>query len=135
MLAPKVHVLEANSPAYATAAEGTVVVGKAPFAGTVTAVTVVPVAAITGQDTNTRKYSLINKGAAGSGTAPVAGLQFNSGVNGVAFDEKALTLSVTAADLEVVAGDVIALFSDAILTGLADPGCRVFVTISRDRGD
>lgn len=134
MMLPVVKKIFANSPALATAVEGTTIIGKAPFDGTVTGVTFIPNAAITGQDTNTRKPTVINKGQAGLGTAVIASLQFNAGVNGVAFDEKAITPTATAADKEVSEGDVIAMFSDVILTGLADPGGYWEVTMSRDRG-
>lgn len=100
-------------------------------AGTVSSVTVIPDATITGANTNTRKYELVNKGQAGAGTTVVATLQFNSGVNATNFDSKALTLSSTPADLVVVDGDVLALVSTAVGTGLADPGGLVKVTVAR----
>lgn len=99
-------------------------------AGTVTAVTYSTVTAITGANTNTRSVSLVNKGQAGAGTTVIATLQFNSGVNTTASDEKAITLSVTAADLVVAAGDVLQWQSTAVLTGIADPGGLVSVTIA-----
>lgn len=111
----------------------------APFAGTVTEVTYAPDTAITGANTNSRTVSLINKGAAGSGTASVAALAFTSGVNATAFDEKALTLDTTDATSDgvyenrvVAAGDVLAFKSAAVGTGLNDPGGTVKVVISRD---
>jgi hypothetical protein len=52
------------------------------------------------------------------------------GVNAVAFDEKAITLSATASDLVVAAGDVLVWVSTAVGgTGLADPGGQVQVEI------
>lgn len=99
-------------------------------AGTVTAVTYSTVTAITGANTNTRSVSLVNKGQAGAGTTIIATLQFNSGVNTVASDEKTITLSSTAADLVVAAGDVLQWQSTAVLTGIADPGGLVSVTIA-----
>lgn len=98
--------------------------------GTVSAVTYATVTAITGANTNTRSVSLVNKGQAGAGTAVVATLQFNSGVNTVASDEKTITLSSTPADLLVVAGDILQWQSTAISTGIADPGGLVCVTIA-----
>ena len=52
-------------------------------------------------------------------------------MNAVAFDEKAITLSVTAADLVVAAGDVLAWVSTAVTGGggLVDPGGLVQVEI------
>lgn len=119
-------------PGQATAAtDTTVIMDRADFAGTVTSVTYAPNAAITGQNTNTRRVALINRGQAGSGTTVIAELTFVSGVNAVAGDELAITLSATAADRVVAQGDVLAWFSDAVLTGLADPGGMVTVGVSR----
>lgn len=99
-------------------------------AGTVSAVTYSTVTAITGANTNTRSVSLVNKGQAGAGSTVVATLQFNSGVNTTASDEKTITLSSTAADLVVAAGDVLQWQSTAVGTGIADPGGLVNVTIA-----
>lgn len=99
-------------------------------AGTVSAVTYSTVTAITGANTNTRSVSLVNKGQAGAGTTVIATLQFNSGVNTTASDEKTITLSSTAADLVVAAGDVLQWQSTAVGTGIADPGGLVSVTIA-----
>lgn len=99
-------------------------------AGAVSAVTYSTVTAITGANTNTRSVSLVNKGQAGAGSTVVATLQFNSGVNTTASDEKTITLSSTAADLVVAAGDVLQWQSTAVGTGIADPGGLVNVTIA-----
>jgi hypothetical protein len=57
---------------------------------------------------------------------------FVSTVNAAAFDETALTLSVVANALDVVAGDVLVWNSLHIgATGLADPGGSVKVVLSR----
>lgn len=100
----------------------------APQACTVTAVTYTTVTAITGANTNTRSVSLVNKGQSGAGSTVIATLQFNSGVNTVAADEKTITLSSTAADLVVAAGDVLQWQSTAVGTGIADPGGLVSIT-------
>jgi len=99
-------------------------------AGTVTAVTYSTVTAITGANTNTRSVSLVNKGQTGAGATTVATLQFNSGVDTVASDEKTITLSGTPANLVVAAGDVLQWQSTHIGTGIADPGGLVAVTIT-----
>lgn len=101
-----------------------------PQDGTVTAVTYTTVTAITGANTNTRSVSLVNKKQDGSGTTVIATLQFNSGVNTVAADEKTITLSATAADLNVSAGDVLQWQSTHVGTGIADPGGLVAVSIA-----
>lgn len=132
--APLVQTLEQAAEALAATADGTVIVGEAPFAGVVTSVSYTPEANITGAASPaSRTFSLVNKGADGNGATVVATLAMVGGVNGLDFDEKAITLSVTAADLIVVAGDVLAWTSVAVTagTGLADPGGIVKVEISR----
>lgn len=102
----------------------------APRAGTISAVTYTTVTAITGANTNTRSVTLVNKGQSGAGSTVIATLQFDSAVNTVAADEKAITLSATAANLVVAAGDVLQWQSLHIGTGIADPGGLVAVTVS-----
>lgn len=128
--APLSQRLEVEIPASATAANASGAV-RAPYDGTVTEVTYTPVAAITGANTNTRSISVVNHGQDGSGSAVAATLQFNSGINGAAFDEKTITLSGTPANLVVAAGDILEAKSTAVGTGLADPGGTLFVTIAR----
>src|SRR4051812_27873407 len=94
--APLVEKLVATVPAVAAASDGDQTVGEAPFAGTVTSVSYTPEAAITGANTEPPTFTLVNKGQSGAGTTVVATLAMTSGVNGVAFDEKAATLSVVA---------------------------------------
>lgn len=103
-----------------------------PHDGVVSAVTYTTVTAITGADTQTRKTVLVNKGAAGSGTTVIATLQYNSGVNTTASVPKTITLSGTAADLAVAAGDVLQWQSTHVGTGIADPGGLVNITIAAD---
>lgn len=102
----------------------------APRASTVSAVTYTTVTAITGANTDTRKTVLVNKGAAGSGTTVIATLQYNSGVNTTASVPKTITLSGTAADLVVAAGDVLQWQSTHVGTGIADPGGLVGISFS-----
>ncbi len=129
--APYVHKFQLPSEGAATAVDDTIIIGEAPFAGTVSEVTFTADAALTGANTNTRRVALINRGQAGAGTTIVAELQFNAGINLVAGDETAITLSATPANLVLVAGDVLAWFSDAVGTGIADAGGLVQVSISR----
>lgn len=107
---------------------------EAPFTGKVAEVTYTAAAAVTGAASPaSRTVSVINKGQAGAGTTVVASLALVSGVNLVAFDERALTLSATAADLQVVAGDILEFRSAAVGgTGLVDPGGVVSVTFERN---
>lgn len=132
MTAPLVRTIEADVPAVSTAGNSDdSIVGQAPFACTVTAVEYLAEAAITGAATNNRTLSLVNKGQAGSGTTTVASLNFASGTNAAANDERVITLSGTAADLVLAAGDTLLWRSVAVGTGIADPGGLVRVTLSR----
>lgn len=107
---------------------------EAPFTGKVSGVTYTAVAAVTGAASPaSRTVSVINKGQAGAGTTVVASLALLSGVNLVAFDEKDVTLSVTAADLVVTEGDILEFRSAPVGgTGLVDPGGTVSVTFERN---
>lgn len=107
---------------------------EAPFTGKVAGVTYTAVAAVTGAASPaSRTLSVINHGQAGAGTTVVASLALLSGVNLVAFDEKALTLSATAADLVVTAGDILEFRSAPVGgTGLVDPGGTVEITFERN---
>lgn len=129
---PLVRSIEAAAEAVAAAADGATIVGRAGYAGTVTAVTYAPEANMAGDTTETRTFSLVNKGTDGNGTTVVATLACITGVSLSDFDEKAITLSATAANLVVADGDILAWTSvHGGSTGLADPGGLVKVTISR----
>ena len=99
--------------------------------GVIDAVYYVPASTITGANTDTRKVVLVNKGAAGSGTTAIATLQFNSGVNATANVAKTITLSGTAADLAVSAGDILQWQSTHVGTGITDPGGLAVVVVGR----
>lgn len=129
--APLVRPLQTTVPALGAGVAGDQTIGEAPFAGTVTGASFTPEAAVTGDNTNTRTLTVVNKGAAGAGTTVVATLAFTTGNNGVAFDEKAFTLSVVAGATTVAAGDVLAVVEAVAGTGLANPGGLVQVEITR----
>jgi hypothetical protein len=130
--APLVRDISANAAAVAAGSDLTTIIGEAPFAGTVTAVTYAPNSTLTGANTDSRTLAVVNKGTDGNGTTSVASKAFTSGVNANDYDETAITLSGTAANLVVAEGDVLAFTSTHVgSTGLADPGGRVAVTISR----
>lgn len=132
MSSPYTQKIGDQVPAVAANADADQIVGVAPLGGTVTAVSFTPEAAMTGHTTESRTLTLVNKGQAGIGTVVIATLAFIATVDGVAFDAKAFTLSVVAGATTVVAGDTLALVSTHVgTTGLADPGGRVEVTISR----
>lgn len=126
-----VNVMERNVPAVATAGnDATTVLGRVQRAGTVSAVTYTPAADVTGAATNNRTLTLVNKGQDGNGNTTVATLSFGNGTNASDFDDKALSLSGTAANLDVAAGDVLAWVSAHVGTGITDPGGVVTVTFS-----
>ena len=129
--APLVNTIKASAQPVAAGSDLTTVTGEAPFAGTVTGVAYIPVAAVTGANTNTRTISVVNKGGAGAGSASVASLALVSGTNLSADRENAVTLSGTPANLVVAQGDVLEFTSVHAGTGLADPGGEIRVTISR----
>lgn len=130
--APLVDVIEHSAQPVATAGNDLEeVITASPFAGSVTSVTYATETAITGAATNTRSVTLYNRKADGSGSAVVATLEFDAGINTVAYVEKAITLSATPANLVLAAGDVLTWKSAHVGTGLADPGGRVEVTVSR----
>jgi hypothetical protein len=130
---PRTETLTGTQPAITTIGNSdTSMLGEAPFAGTVTSVTYTPDGDITGAATHNRTFEVVNRGAAGAGTTSVASLNMASGVNATGGDEKTITLSGTAANLVVAAGDILAFKSTAVGNGIADPGGLVQVTISRD---
>lgn len=130
--APHQTNLEADVQPAAAATDLTTIVGEVTEAGTVTSVSYTPKANVTGDNTETRTISLINKGADGNGTTLVATLALVTGVGMLDFDEKALTLSATPANLVVAANDVLAFTSThSGSTGLADPGGNVKVELAR----
>lgn len=130
--APLVFTFSQVVPNAAAAADAVTVVAIAPFAGTISRVAYVADTALTGANTDSRTGRLHNRGAAGAGTTVVASKAFVNGVNAAQYDETAITLSGTAADLVVAQGDVLTWESLHVgATGLADPGGTVFVDITR----
>ena len=130
--APLVKVMRIGAGPVGTAGNDLITpVGVVDVAGTITTVSIVPNAVITGAATNNRKHTLYNRGGAGAGTTAVASRQYVSGTNAAIKVATDLTLSGTAADLVVAVGDVLEFESLHILTGIADPGETVEVTISR----
>lgn len=131
--APHIQVMQAMVPGQATAGtDDSWVLFEVPFDATVTAVSYTTDAAITGHASNNRTFSVINTGNAGTGATTIASVTTNTSNNFVAFDEKALTLSGTAANLIVASGNIIKFLSDASGDGVADPGGVVQVTLSRN---
>lgn len=122
--------LEANIPAQGTA--GTTqdfVIGEAESGGTVTEVTIVPEAAVTGNATNYRNFRVVNKGQSGVGTTVVATFATSSTPANdlVAFDEKAATLSVVAGATTLTAGDVLVADETVAASGVLHGGYTIKV--------
>jgi hypothetical protein len=134
--APNVRTIAATIPAQGTAGNAQDnVISEAPFAGVVSAVRLVPEAALVADNTNNRIIRVLNKGQSGAGSTVVATYTSNvAGGSLVAFDEKLLTLSGTPANLVVAAGDVLVLDETVAGTGVAHSGFRVEVDISRTAG-
>lgn len=117
--------------ALGTDVDATVPIFRAPWDAEVVSVKFIPTGTLTGANANTRKHEVINAGQAGSGTAVVAELQYNSGVNAAAATPKTITNSATAANLDLTEGDVLTWKSTAPGTGIADPGGLVELVIQR----
>lgn len=128
--APRQVILEAQVDNAAAGADELVTI-VAPMTGKITAATIVPTSVLTGANTESRTVVITNKGQAGAGTTAVATKAFVSGVNAPADDETAVTLSATAADLLVTAGDVLEVKSLHVgATGLAAPDLTVRITFA-----
>lgn len=128
---PLVYVADHTVAGAATGADSERNVVVCPFAGSVSSVQYVPDTVLTGADTNSRTVVLVNKKGDASGTTVIATKAFTSGVNAPADRSTAITLSATAADLVVAAGDVLAWQSTHVGTGLADPGGLGHIEITR----
>lgn len=131
--APLVRILEGDVGAAAAGDAQDEVVGEAPFAATVTGVTITPEAALTANATNYRTFRVVNKGTDGTGTTVVASFATDTPTDDdlVAFDEKAIPLSGTAANLDVAEGDILVADETVTGTGVAHSGYHIQIEISR----
>ena len=132
--APLKKTIDTDVPAQGTAgAAQDYVIGEAPFAGTVSEVTIIPEAAVTAHGTNYRTFRVVNKGQAGAGTTVVASFATDTVTTDdlAAFDEKTIPLSGTAANLVVAAGDVLVADETVAASGVAHGGYTIKVTIDR----
>ena len=115
-------------PGQATAGTADEFIGMiVPFDMTITGVKWIPKAAVTADPTNFFTLNLRNRKADASGSALPASRAY-SATNSVAFVAEAMTLSSTAADLLLSAGDVLTVSKVNSGTGLAMPGGTVQVT-------
>lgn len=130
--APLISKLNVSVPAAAALADAETDVAIAPFAGTISSVVYVAATTLTGAATNSRTGVLVNKGAGGAGSVTPATLAFLSGVNATADEQTPITLSATASDLVVAAGDILVWQSNHVGgSGLADPGGLLHIELSR----
>ena len=131
MTMPFIQTLEADTVGCAAATNQYTVIGRAPYAGVVTAAAYIPEDSVTGLTlaTASRTFTVFNRGA-GAATVSVAARTVSSGTN--LSDTAAFSLTLgTAALLTVASGDVLELESLAITTGVLDPGGKIVVTFSR----
>ena len=83
-------------------------------------------AAITGTATNFFTISFFNRGAAGAGTVQWGtAIAYSSGINAAKATPVTITLSSTATDLLLAAGDVLSVEITTTGTGLTCPGGTV----------
>jgi hypothetical protein len=127
---PHVQTLRVHALPVATAGNDlTTTVGVATYASTVTAVRYIPDGSQAGAATNNRTLAVVDQ----TSTDIVASLAMtanDAGHNLVAETAKVLTLSSTATNLNVAAGDVLYFTSTHVGTGIADPGGVVEVDLS-----
>lgn len=120
------HTLRVRVPAEATAvSDDTWVLGMVPQC-TITGVTWIPDAAVTGAATN--NFSLAVQNATNSSTAITTTKTYALGTNSVAATAETLTLSATAANLNCSANDVLVLARVHNSSGLASPAGTIEVT-------
>lgn len=133
--APLVQTIRVLAPAVGTAGnDANTPAGIVPFAGVVSQVRYVPMAAMTGSST-ARTLTVYNRGQAGAGTTVVAQKAHTAGVNSTSKTPNTIALSGTAANLVVAANDVLEWESLHVSTGITDPGGVVEIDISRTQSE
>jgi len=120
------HHISGYVPAVANGTDDIVAIGVAPFDCTVIEVVVMHDTVITGVATNNFVGSLFNGGSDGTGVVSVAAKTYTNGTDGAQFTDT-LTLSSTAANLNLSAGDRILYDKTENGTGLTDPAKMVVV--------
>lgn len=86
-------------------------------------------AAITGVATNNFVISFFNRGAAGAGTVQWGtAITYANGTNATKANPVPVTLSSTATDLQLAAGDVVSIEITTNGTGLVCPGGTLMLT-------
>ncbi len=91
------------------------------------AVSIVPQAAVVGNDGNSKNLNLVDKGQAGAGVLEVGNLDLITGVDLTAFDATAIPVTPTAGAAGHVlhAGDTLTLQTELVGGGVAMPGLIV----------
>jgi hypothetical protein len=107
-----------------------VIVGRCRYKGVVNSVEFFPNWTMAGANTNSRTYSLVNRGTSGAGSTVIATLALTSGVDLTKYAAK--TITITAANAAVNVGDVLDWVSEHAGTGLPDPGGLVVVQQTQD---
>jgi hypothetical protein len=126
---PGTHFAQARLGAMATAATADEwCVFRAPGPVTIKKLSIAWNASITGAATDNFAVAAQNKGTAGTGTTAVSDTKtYTSGVNATAFLPDDLTLSTTAANLELAANEVLSIKRTVNGTGLASPDGLVLI--------
>lgn len=116
-------------PAQATANAGqSTILPEIKIAGRVTEVSILPAAAVAANGTNYRTWTLYNRGSDGTGTTVMATM--DTSTTGLTDnDERLMTLSATAANLVVAAGDVLELVETVAAAGVAHSGGQCDVAV------
>lgn len=102
-----------------------------PWNLTITSAILIPAAAITANGSNYLTVSFFNRGAAGAGTTQFATARSYASGNSVKATPETLTLSATAADLNLTGGDVIQAEITPTGTGLIWPGGTLYLVTRR----
>lgn len=120
-------IARADLPAAIAAAVPETPLGEVKGDWTVTEVSVVCEAAVTGATATARTFTLYNRGQAGAGTTVVATLALITGVDLVANDKKLFTLSGVAGATTLADGDALECVETVASTGTARGNCQLGV--------
>lgn len=121
--------LETYLPAHLAATPTEILTSiKVPFKAKVFSVSFVPMAPVTGANTNYTNINIINKGSNGVGATEVAHIDFTGGTNASAYVEKALTLN-SSSNLALSEGDILAIQHEKVRTGLDIPAGKIIVEL------
>lgn len=131
--APLVRSLVATVPAAGAAVAQDQTIGEAPFAGTVTGVSLVSEANVTASASNYRTLQVVNKGQDGNGAVVVATFSTDTPTTDdlADFDEKSFVLSAVAGATTVAAGDILAVVETVTGSGVAHSGYEITVDVTR----